>query len=271
MWPFSRTPLLEEETMAWHLDAFEWLVESFAPERDFAATRLVLPAPGFFTFDHETGHALALRLFRQVEAYCALPGLPLTLIPHDFIPDDANGPLFGRVQHGRHAMATYAAERDEIRYLPALLREPLVLIGTFAHELGHHLLRSPRPVPPPVEEDEWECLTDLAAVYLGFGVFLANQAFSFSQHGGPMSQGWTMARRGYLPEPDIVFATALFLAVRGKDTSGALGCLKPHLAAQLKRAMRDLPAHASRIAAIRAAATCSRCPTLPDISSPAPK
>lgn len=240
--------------MAWHLGAFGWLVASFANQRDFLASRLVLPAPGFFTYDHETGHALAERLFRQVEAYAALPGPPLDLMPHDFVPDDADAPLFGRVHHARHAMATYAAGDLQVRYLPALLNEPLVLIGTFAHELGHHLLGLHTSEPPPIADDQMECLTDLAAVYLGFGVFLANQAFSFVQHGGTISQGWAMARRGYLPEIDLVFATALFVAVRDLDPEPVARCLKPHLATQLRRALRDLSEQADRVEAIRASA-----------------
>ncbi len=128
-----------------------------------------------------------------------------------------------------------------VRYLPALVRQPTVLIGTFAHELGHHLLRSGTATPPPIEgEDEEEFLTDLAAIYLGFGVFLANQAFSFEQHGDAFSQGWRSARRGYLPERDLVFGIAIFHAVKDLDPGAAMNSLKPHLASQLKHAMRDL-------------------------------
>ena len=129
----------------------------------------------------------------------------------------------------------------------------MALIGAFAHELGHHLLRLPTATPPPIDgDDELECLTDLAAIYLGFGIFLANQAFTFAQHGDALSQGWRMSRRGYLPEADLVFGTALFLAVKALDPAPALACLKPHLASQMKRAWRDLDAHRHRIAAIRA-------------------
>jgi hypothetical protein len=251
MWPFSRKPLLDEETMSWHLDAFEWLVASFAGRRSFAASWLVLPAPGFFVYDHETGHALAERLFRQVEDYCDLPGSRLRLTPEQFVPDEGDALLFGRVQHGRHAMGTYSP--GEIRHLPALIREPLVLIGTFAHELGHHLLHAGASTPPPIDgADEEEFLTDLAAVYLGFGVFLANQAFSFDQHGDTFSQGWRSSRRGYLPERDLVFGTAIFHAVKDLDPAPALSCLKPHLASQLKRALHDLDQREALIAAIRA-------------------
>lgn len=254
MWPFSRKPLLDDATADWHLDAFEWLVGSFADRRSFAATRLVLPGPGFFVHDGESGHALAERLFRQVEDYCALPGGHVVLVPDDFVPDDHDAPIFGRVQHGRHAMATYAAAggRGYVRYLPSLIRDPAVLIGTFAHELGHHLIGLGSATPPPIEgADEAEFLTDVAAVYMGFGVFLANQAFSFQQHGDAFSQGWQSARRGYLPEADLVFGTAVFHAVKDLDPEPAMRSLKPHLAAQLRHALGDLARWSDRVRAIR--------------------
>ena len=59
-----------------------------------------------------------------------------------------------------------------ISYVPALLKRPDHLIATLAHELAHYLLATARD-SPPCEKEEREFLTDLAAVYLGFGVFLS--------------------------------------------------------------------------------------------------
>ena len=93
---------------------------------------------------------------------------------------------------------------------------------------------------PPCEADEREFLTDLAAVYLGFGVFLANARFQHEAYvDGPL-QGWRIARSGYLPEADLIFALALFLHVKAIEPAPALSCLKPHLATMLKRTVSDL-------------------------------
>jgi hypothetical protein len=53
-------------------------------------------------------------------------------------------------------------------------------------------------------------------------------------------QGWRYGRSGYLPEQDLVFATALFIAAKELDPHPAYQSLKPHLAKLLKRALRDL-------------------------------
>ena len=131
-----------------------------------------------------------------------------------------------------------AGNRIQISYVPALLQRPDRLIATFAHELAHYFLATVVE-SPPCEEDEIEFLTDLAAVYLGFGVFLANTRFDFEVlHDGPM-QGWRMAHSGYLPEADLIFSLSLFLRAKSLDPAEALDCLKPHLAAMLRRTMRS--------------------------------
>lgn len=93
--------------------------------------------------------------------------------------------------------------------------------------------------PPPCADDERECLTDLTAVYLGFGVFLANTRFTFETMQSGSLQGWRWSRSGYLPETDLIFALALFLEAKALDATEALACLKPHLAKMLRKTMQD--------------------------------
>jgi hypothetical protein len=69
---------------------------------------------------------------------------------------------------------------------------------------------------------------------------MANAVFEFEAIQDGQMQGWRYGRSGYLPEQDLVFATALFIAAKKLDPSPAYQCLKPHLAQQLKRALRDL-------------------------------
>jgi hypothetical protein len=73
-----------------------------------------------------------------------------------------------------------------------------------------------------------------------------------------MMQGWRTARHGYLPERDLVFATAIFLAVRQLDPAPAIQHLKPHLGDLLRKALRDLDDHEDRIAVIRASGNLSQ-------------
>jgi hypothetical protein len=136
--------------------------------------------------------------------------------------------------------------------VPALLARPEQFIATMAHELAHYLLARARE-PFICAEDEHEFLTDLAAVFMGFGVFLANARFTMQTYADSQVQGWQWNRSGYLPEADLIFALALFLRVKGLEADAASPGLKPHLAGLLRRAMQRLPRDHADVARLRAA------------------
>jgi hypothetical protein len=83
MWPFTRKRVVDAETAAWHVENFLWLLRQFGGNGDFAATKLVLPKPGFFTGDGEQGHVLAERIFNQVKDYCGMRGWEVDLAEDD--------------------------------------------------------------------------------------------------------------------------------------------------------------------------------------------
>jgi len=254
MWPFTRKAIVDDETAAWHIDNFAWLIRRFGGSEGLTHSKLILPRPGFFVTDRETGHAFAQRIFDQTRDYCGMSDWEVDLVADDNPLAAQAAPSLAMVAAQKHALATFgvAGNRIVISYVPALLKRPDQLIATFAHELAHYLLATTKEAPP-CEEDEKEFLTDLAAVYLGFGVFLANARFQHESYvDGPL-QGWRIARTGYLPEADLVFALALFLQVKGLDPMPAFECLKPHLATMLKRAMSELSRQASLLTPIREA------------------
>lgn len=255
MWPFGQRPVVDRETAAWHFDHFAWLTREFAP-RHTTPLHLVLPRPGFFPTDGEQGHARALRIFSQVKAHCGLTGLDADLIPDDnpLARPAPVAPLM--VVPQKHALGTFSlsGNRAQISYVPALLEQPQALIATFAHELSHYLLATAAS-PPPCDDDEMEFLTDLTAVYLGFGVFLANSRFDFSVLRDGQMEGWRMSHSGYLPEADLIFALALFIKGHDLDAAPARACLKPHLAKMLGRALRDIHDDDPALTAIRSRAS----------------
>ena len=239
MWPFARKRIVDDDTAAWHLENFTWLIEHFGPKA-FSRTKLVLPRSGYFVTDGEKGHALALRIFDQVKAYCGMSAWNVDLVVDENPLANDDPPSLAMVAPQKHAVGSFAVtgNRIQISYVPSLLARPDQLIATFAHELAHYLLATAREAPP-CDDDEKEFLTDLAAVYLGFGVFLANARFRFEALQSGNMQGWRWGRAGYLPEADLIFALALFLEAKELDPAPALACLKPHLANMLRRAVRE--------------------------------
>jgi hypothetical protein len=252
MWIFRRRPLLDAETAAWHAANFAWLIEQFGARTRFSETRLILPKPGFFRSD-EQGHRRAIDILNQVKSYCGMADWEVDLVADDNPLARPAAPSLALVAPQKYALGTFSlsANKAVITYVPALLQRPQAFIATLAHELAHYLLAT-APVQPICDDDEIECLTDLTAIYLGFGVFLANSRFEFAGLQDGMLQGWQMQYCGYLPEADIIHALALFVRAREIDPVPAGIALKPHLRKMLRRALRDHPADHPDIARLRA-------------------
>ncbi|REL29586.1 hypothetical protein [Thalassotalea euphylliae] len=113
------------------------------------------------------------------------------------------------------------------------------LVATLAHELAHYLTATAKDEPPGGWEN-WEFATDIAATFMGFGIFMANSAFNFSQYADADSQGWKSGRSGYLSENEHIYALAIFLLLKDLSINEASRYLKPHLGKQLKKVMKLL-------------------------------
>ena len=96
----------------------------------------------------------------------------------------------------------------------SLLSDPVDLIATMAHELAHYKLLGEYRM-----EENDELITDLTAVAFGFGIFMGNSYFNFSQWTGTTHQGWQMQKRGYLPEQVIAYAVAWIALYRNEEIS----------------------------------------------------
>jgi len=126
-----------------------------------------------------------------------------------------------------------------ISYNPGLAGDHSALVATFAHELGHYLM-STAASPPPGGWELHELHTDIAAVYLGFGIFLANSARSFGQFQSAGEMGWASRTQGYLSEGALVTSLVIFQKMAGADPSDAVPFLKSYLRKDLTSADKAL-------------------------------
>ena len=113
------------------------------------------------------------------------------------------------------AAGIYEAKGDETKiYIERQqLKNPTSLIATIAHELSHVILLGENIIE---ENDEY--LTDLMAITYGFGIFIGNSRFNFSQHSRGNMIGWQSSAQGYLPEQVIAFFMALLSIERKENT-----------------------------------------------------
>jgi hypothetical protein len=107
MWPFARKPVVDDETAAWHVDNFAWLIRQFGGAAGLAKSNLVLPMPGYFVTEGEKGHPFALRIFDQIKAYCGMADWEADLIADDNpLADDASLAL-AMIAPQKHAVGTF--------------------------------------------------------------------------------------------------------------------------------------------------------------------
>lgn len=204
---FRPKPPIDREEYEWLVACFAWL-RSVLNDADIRPA-LVLP-------DHPD--LVAARtgpdLFAAVKHLAGMADWPCRLEKYDVNEVPRNMPI---ASQGAGAAGTFSVENGEavIRYSGAMLRTPDALAGTFAHELCHFLLMEAGD--PPGGPDLMEHSTDCAAVYLGFGVLLANSARTYEQWNDGEWAGWSSSTSGYLSEAALVTGTALFAALHSYD------------------------------------------------------
>lgn len=234
---------IDEDELEWQFASFKWLIQEFG---DLGAdTPLVLPTEAWFPPEALEGKASARELFDLVREHAGLTDWGCELRE-----GERPRPIYAGNAHllrheGPSAPAgTFEMKGDDdrvvvITYNPELEGNPMALVATFAHELAHYLMITAE-TPPPGGWELDELHTDLCAVYLGFGVFLANSAKTFRQFQSAGEMGWSTSTQGYLSEGALVTALAVTERLAGRDPMAAAPHLKDYLEKDLRRADRAL-------------------------------
>lgn len=241
-WPFGKPKtFLEPDDEAWQLAVWGWLLARFGEAR-FKAAPLVTATRQYFPPSEASGHARAEHIFICTQKLAGMAEWPCELVAQAARPNQRVAELgYVKIDSGSLPAGTFsrAGNKALITYDPDSVDKPAVLVATLAHELAHYLLHSVRDLPPGGDVME-EFATDLTTVYLGFGLFGANQAFNFSQFRDVYSQGWSTSGLGYLGERDWAFALAVYCALRGDDVAVLKEWMKPYLFTDVRKAARYL-------------------------------
>jgi hypothetical protein len=217
---------VDPETKEWIETRMGWLAEEFGPERLLDVT-VIEPTPEFFPDPYDGSRHDARKLLTRVCRYMDVEPGRITL---KFYVEKR--PTWD----GTHRFTAGQYSEGVIRIEEASLQDPMALVGTMAHELGHvHLLGDGR-ISPEVEDHE--PLTDLLTVYLGTGIFLANSSVRESYwHAGQVS-GWQHSRLGYLSMDMFGYAFALSAWFRGEEKPRWADHLRGDVHAAFKKGLR---------------------------------
>jgi hypothetical protein len=230
---FARKPPIDVDEFEWLLACFAWLREhaKVGPSESFVPGQIRPNEPSLLRA------RTAPELFEAVKTLAGLSDWHCELQRGEQRRERVTTSLAGSWSD-KSALGTFSIEGNTpvIRYDPELLRNPDALIGTFAHELAHLLMHSLGV--PPGERALEEHATDCTAVYLGFGIFLANSARQFEQFQDIGMHGWRSRTAGYLSEGALVTAMAIQLRLFGHPPDGVQELLKPHLAKDFGKALK---------------------------------
>jgi hypothetical protein len=131
----------------------------------------------------------------------------------------------------------------------SMMKDPMSLIATVAHELGHVILLGGELMA--VGTKDHEPMTDLLTVYLGLGIFTANSAARFKQFQNDRKIGWSMNRLGYLPEPVFGYALARFATERGEQKPDWARHLSPNVKSDFRNSKRWIDQNPQYVAMVK--------------------
>ncbi len=241
---FRRGALLDTELSDWQFGCFQWLLKHTGGIHPYRRRRLILPTREFFPHDGSQGHAFAEMLFQQVKVHAGMADWPTQLQCQEADPNTLVSPQ-AFVQGLKPSPAgTFRALKEGgalITYNPQQLHNPMSLVATFAHELAHYRTAG-FPEPPPGGWEVWEPATDIAAVFLGFGIFAANSRFHFTHFNNGSTSGWRWQHQGYVSDVEVLHMHAIVSKTLGAEVRETLPHLKSALRGIYKRVYKDISA-----------------------------
>jgi hypothetical protein len=251
-WLTGSMPLVSAEEAEWQWACFEWLLRGTGGYGRFRQVSIILPDDRFFPQKGLRSPALESALFEQIKIHAGMRHWPCLLRIQPLDPNPKVAPTVIIKDAPRSALGTFQRGSAEaiITYHPELIRDPMAFVATMAHELGHYLV-SEIAGPPPGGSEALEFATDMAAVFLGFGAFLVNSAFSFSQFQNHETVGWSARRQGYLSESQLLNALAIFTVLLGSEVSAVSREIKSHYRALYKRACKRAAQSQARLELLR--------------------
>ncbi|MGN6505185.1 MAG: hypothetical protein ACTHM6_06430 [Tepidisphaeraceae bacterium] len=187
--------------------------------REFGAMRfihrpLIEPTDEFFPDAYDTSDLSVQKLFRRVCEHMEADPARITLRLFDnqqrFTLIGGDGISLG-VANG-----TFQSEGDRfvIRLERNNIHTPMQAVATLSHEVAHFRLIGERGIAPSRWDNE--LLTDLCAVFLGFGIFRAN-APAYAPPRGEVWPGTTLKRAEYMSLPMYGYVLALLATLRCEE------------------------------------------------------
>ena len=235
-------PVLDEATILWQFDTYDWALRQFDASVFYNETDLVLPDNAHFPGQADSPEGMAQLIFDHVKRHAGVSHWPTELIeqnacatlpqPKLLIEGDLRGS--GGIVPAR----VTPEQRLPVIYNEGMLGNPETLIASYAHTLAHYL-GSLATEPPPGGLENWPHVTELLAVFMGFGVIFANDAYKFRAGCGSCGPA-AVERENYLSQHDVTYALAIFSTLKSIPEKRVKGHLKKTLRGYFGKAIKDV-------------------------------
>ncbi len=239
---FKTQPLISDPSAQWIVDTFEWALEHFDAKAFFHSTQLILPTNEFFPGAVASIHEKAENIFNHCRKYAGLNHWPFQLQrPEQFMA--VSPPLLPIERMDRQSGELVLAEGASgeflnLTYHPQQVMKAEDLAASFVHGMAQHLVIQSRQMPPG-GPDYFTEATEILAIMMGFGLLVANSAYTF--RGGCGSCYNALAnRKAALSEDEVIFAYALFCRLKNLSNKTATSHLKNYLKPMYKQAIKQL-------------------------------
>ena len=250
----AKLPITDEERQ-WIDEGFRRL-EKMLGHRRLSGAQTILPTPEYFPDPYDETPATVENLFRRVCGYMRVDpsGIDFQIF-QDETEDLRNAlPYWSGRSTGCAGLYVHEPRDEEVRNLErrscvvairsTQLKDPLSLVASIAHELGHVILIGGGLIAPKTPDHE--PLTDLLTVCLGLGIFTANSSARFRQFQDDSRHGWSMQRLGYLPQQAYGYALASFAIARSEDKHQWVNHLSPNIRSYFKQSYNFLKKNRSQ-------------------------
>jgi len=246
--PFNNKPLLDKETTQWLFDAYAWALSNFGSDFFHQDTILVTPTKEHFPTEVNSRNSMASSIFKQVVHYAGMQNWPLELIEltAEYEPAYPSSTHYNGIPRGAATALSLEGETQafHITYSSDLTRDPSVLTTVIARQLATHLA-SASNTPAPGGEELHGHLIDLLAIFMGFGLFLTNNAVMIQR--GCSGCGKPVQATGFLSEDQMIYALAIFCCLKEIPNKAILPHLKSPLRPVFKRAIKEIRSSSSEI------------------------
>jgi len=214
-----KSPVSEADE-AWLNESLTWLREAFTEEH-FQQISTITPTTNFYNRTFDRSEEDAYFVLERTKDLMAIQNDEIELDFFNNSPTEMeDGSMLSTPAEGidgrwNGAAGTYEQKEGNkviISIEVSQLNDTISLIATIAHELAHEILLGEGWL-----EENNEYLTDLTAIFYGFGLFLGNSSFRFAQRNTAFGSEWEYSSKGYLPEQVIAYAMAWLSYERNEE------------------------------------------------------